>query len=182
MKKWIIPCSSLLLMAALIFVSSPYYGSKKVLKPPAHPVKAGQARRELPDKVHMTTGSALTPLRESVSALPAYEAGHPADLPVTLDKEAKIIPAIFGKMDDKGKKSQEDSHLILLLKNVREALDGWLKSINERIESEDVTKIEVRFLEILRSILEWVKEKIDAKIESSERQSRQTEWVWLFRV
>jgi hypothetical protein len=146
MQKWIIPCLSLLLIAALIFVSSPYYGSKKVVQ------------------------------------LPTYKAGHPADLPVTLDEGAKTIPAIFGKMEDKEEKGQEDSHVVLLLKNVREALDGWLKSINERIESEDVTKIEVRFLEILRSILEWIREKIDAKIESSEPQKQQTEWVWSFRA
>ena len=146
MQKWIIPCLSLLLIAALIFVSSPYYGSKKVVKVSAH------------------------------------RAGHTADLPATLDEGAKTIPAIFGRMEDKEEKSQQDSHLILVLKNVREALDGWLKSINERIESEDVTKIEVRFLEILRSILEWIREKIDAKIESSEPQKRQTEWVWSFRA
>jgi hypothetical protein len=131
MKKWIIPCLSLLVIAALIFVSSPYYGSKKV---------------------------------------------------VTLEKEAKTIPAVFGKMDDEQKKEQQDPNLILVLKSAREALDGWLKSINERIESEDVTKIEVRFLEILRSILEWIREKIDAKIESSPPQKRQTEWLWPCRA
>jgi hypothetical protein len=146
MKRWIIPCLSLLLIAPLILVSSPTYGSKEVVKSPVHRV------------------------------------GHPADFPATLDEGAKTIPAIFGRMDDQEKKSQDDSHLILLLKNVREALNGWLKSINERIESEDVTKIEVRFLEMLRSILEWVKEKIDAKIESSQPQKRQTEWARFFRA
>ena len=131
MKKWIIPCLSLFVLAALIFISSPYYDSKKV---------------------------------------------------ATLDQGAKTVPAIFGQMEDKEEKEQEDSHFILLLKNIQEALNGWLKSINERIESEDVTKIEVRFLEILRSILEWIKEKIDAKIESSPPQKRQTEWLWSFRA
>jgi len=173
MKKWIIPCLCLLLMFALIFISSPYYGSKKVVKIPAHPVKTGQARLGLPGNVDMITGSAF---------LPAYKAGHPAGLPVTLDRGAKTIPAIFGQMEDKEEKKEEDSHFILLLKNIQEALNGWLKSINERIESEDVTKIEVRFLEILRSILEWIKEKIDAKIESSPPQKRQTEWVWPCRA
>jgi hypothetical protein len=145
MKKWIIPCLFLLLITALIFVSSPYYGSKKVVK------------------------------------LPANKAGHPADLPATLDNGAKTIPVIFGKMEEKEEKGQVDSQLALLLK-IQEALNGWLKSINERIESEDVTKIEVRFLEILRSILEWIKEKIDAKIESWPSQQRQTEWLWSFRA
>jgi uncharacterized protein (DUF927 family) len=146
MKKWIIPCLSLFVIAALIFISSPYYDSKKVVK------------------------------------LPVYRAGHPADLPATLDKGAKVIPAIFGKMDDEEEKEQKDSNRVVILKKIAEALDGWLKSINERIESEDVTKIEVRFLEILRSILEWIKEKIDAKIESSPPQKQQAEWLWSFRA
>ncbi|HSB05356.1 MAG TPA: hypothetical protein VLK23_09185 [Thermodesulfobacteriota bacterium] len=65
------------------------------------------------------------------------------------------------------KKEEADPHWIQLLIQFQEKLDTWLKSLNERIESEDVSKIEVRFLEILRNILEWVKEKVDAKIESS---------------
>jgi hypothetical protein len=67
-------------------------------------------------------------------------------------------------------KSEEDSHYIALLKQIKEKVDGWLKSINERIEREDVTRLEVRFLEILRNILEWVKEKIDSKLESLEEK------------
>jgi hypothetical protein len=43
------------------------------VKPPVHPVKTGQARLGLPGNVDMITGSAF---------LPAYQAGHPADLPV----------------------------------------------------------------------------------------------------
>ena len=65
------------------------------------------------------------------------------------------------------KKEEADPHWIQLLIQVQEKLDAWLKSLNERIESEDVSKIEVRFLEILRNMLEWVKEKVYAKIESS---------------
>ena len=67
---------------------------------------------------------------------------------------------------EKEEKKEEDSQYIALLKQVKEKVDGWLKSINERIEKEDVTRLEVRFLEILRNILEWVKEKIDSKLES----------------
>ena len=37
----------------------------------AHPVRTGQARLGLPGDVDMIIGSALTPLRESVTALPA---------------------------------------------------------------------------------------------------------------
>jgi hypothetical protein len=81
----------------------------------------------------------------------------------------KLVPAIFGRMDDEEKK-QEDSHKIQLLKKAQEILDGWLKSLNERIESEDITRLEVRFLEVLRSVLEWIKGKVDAEIESSKGQ------------
>ncbi len=66
------------------------------------------------------------------------------------------------------RKEEVDPHWIQILKQLQEKLDAWLKSINERIESEDVSRIEVRFLEILRNVLEWVKEKVDAKIESSK--------------
>jgi hypothetical protein len=72
-----------------------------------------------------------------------------------------------------GKKEESDSHLILILKELQQMIDGWLKSLNEQIEREDITRFKVRFLEILRNILEWVKEKIDAKIESSKEQNRQ---------
>ena len=67
------------------------------------------------------------------------------------------------------KKEEVDPHYLQFLKKFREQLDEWLKSLNERIESQDVTRFEVRFLEILRHILEWVKEKVDAKIEYYEK-------------
>jgi len=67
------------------------------------------------------------------------------------------------------KKEQTDPPLILVLKRLREKLDEWLKSINDRIESEDVSRLEVRFLEVLRSILGWVRERVDAKIASFEK-------------
>ena len=73
-------------------------------------------------------------------------------------------------VQEEEKKEQTDPHMILILKELQKKLDEWLKSLNERIESEDVTRFEVRFLEILRNILEWVKEKVDAKIESSEKE------------
>jgi len=68
------------------------------------------------------------------------------------------------------KREETDPHLILILKEIQKKLDEWLKSINERIESEDITRLEVRFLEVLRNILEWIKEKVDAKIESGEKE------------
>jgi hypothetical protein len=73
-------------------------------------------------------------------------------------------------IQDEGKEQQTEPHLILILKRLREKLDEWIESINDRIEREDITRLEVRFLEILRSILEWVREKVDAKIASSEKE------------
>jgi len=63
----------------------------------------------------------------------------------------------------------QDSHYIQLMRQLRAKLDGWLKDLNQRIESEDVTRFEVRFLEMLRSFLEWVREKIDAQIETGQK-------------
>jgi len=73
-------------------------------------------------------------------------------------------------IQDEEKKEQTDPHFILVLKKLREKLDEWLKSINDRIESENITRLEVRFLEILRSFLEWGREKVNTKIESSDRE------------
>lgn len=66
----------------------------------------------------------------------------------------------------------QESHYVQLMKQLRMKVDGWLKDLNQRIESEDVTRFEVRFLEILRSLLEWVGEKIDAQIESGEKKPK----------
>ena len=62
-------------------------GLKAKLPRPCLPT--GRHRTGLPGDVATTAGSALTPLRESVPALPPYpayqragKAGHPADLPV----------------------------------------------------------------------------------------------------
>ncbi len=80
-------------------------------------------------------------------------------------KEYRLLP-----IQEEEKKEQTDPHMVLVLKELQRKLDEWLKSLNERIESEDVTRFEVRFLEILRNILEWAKEKVDAKIESSDKE------------
>jgi hypothetical protein len=77
--------------------------------------------------------------------------------------------------DKKGDRKEDDSNFVQVLKGFQEILDGWLKSLNERIESEDVTGFEVRFLEILRNILEWVKEKLEAQIESLKDQQQRRE-------
>ena len=67
---------------------------------------------------------------------------------------------------------EQDSHYTQLMRQLRTKVDGWLKDLNQRIESEDVTRFEVRFLEILRSLLEWVGEKVDAQIESEEKKPK----------
>jgi len=72
-------------------------------------------------------------------------------------------------------KKDDDSTFVQTLKGFQGILDGWLKSLNERIESEDVTRLEVRFLEILRSILEWVKEQVDSQIESLKNEKERRE-------
>ena len=75
------------------------------------------------------------------------------------------------------KRGEPDPYLLSLMKQVRDKVDGWLKSVNEQIEREDITRSKVRFLEILRSFLEWAKEKLDAKIESEEGKSKEREII-----
>jgi hypothetical protein len=83
---------------------------------------------------------------------------------------AKSEGCQFVSIQDEGEKGERDPHMVQILKEIQKKLDEWLKSLNETIESEDVSRFKVRFLEILRNILEWVKEKVDAKIESSEKE------------
>jgi hypothetical protein len=90
--------------------------------------------------------------------------------PSMIKRESGERPRILLTQDEEEKKVQSDPYLILVLKRLREKLDEWLKSINDRIESENITRLEVRFLEIWRIILEWVIEKVNAKIESSEKE------------
>ena len=89
--------------------------------------------------------------------------------PFTDRKEYIKRPKIVLTQDEE-KEGKGDTYSIALLKQMREKVDDWLKSLNEKIEREDITRFEVRFYEFLRNILEWVKEKIDAKIGSSEEQ------------
>ena len=98
---------------------------------------------------------------------------HTSELVVSREVkgEERIIPA--QNLEREGKQGETDSNYIQLLKQLKVKVDSWLKDLNERIEREDITRFEVRFLEILRNILEWVKEKIDAKIESSEEKKQE---------
>ena len=88
----------------------------------------------------------------------------PASHGKTITDGYSIIP-----VQDEQEKGDADPHMLQILKEIQKKLDGWLKKLNDRIEREDVTRFEVRFLEIIRNILEWVKEKVDAKIESYEK-------------
>jgi len=76
---------------------------------------------------------------------------------------------IFLAQNEK-EKGDADPYMLQIWKEIQEKLDGWLRKLNDRIESEDVTRFGVRFLEIIRNILEWIKEKVDVKIESYERE------------
>ena len=101
--------------------------------------------------------------------------------PVTDRRENIEKPRILLTQDTE-KEGKGDTYSIALLKQVKEKVDGWLKSLNEKIEEEDITRLEVRFYEFLRNILEWVKEKIDEKIDSSEKEkSKEGEGKGIFR-
>ena len=69
-------------------------------------------------------------------------------------------------------RGEQESHYTQLMKQLRGTVNGWLKDLNQRIESEDVTRFEGRVLGILRSLLEWVGEKIDAQIESGDNKPK----------
>jgi hypothetical protein len=88
----------------------------------------------------------------------------------TLPKESRSEKYRVVPVQDEEEKGGADPHMLQLLKAIQKKLDEWLKSVNEKIESEDISRFKVRFLEIWRNILEWVKEKVDAKIESYEQQ------------
>ncbi len=83
------------------------------------------------------------------------------------DLREKARTVLTQSAEKEEKKEGTDPYWLQTLIQIQEQLDNWLKSLNERIESKDVSRIEVRFLEVLRNILEWVKEKVDAKIDSS---------------
>jgi biopolymer transport protein ExbB/TolQ len=90
------------------------------------------------------------------------------------EREKLVRPvSVQDALKEEEKRKESDSSFILFLKELSEKLGSWLRSLNEKIEKEDITRFEVRFYEVLRSILEWVKEKIDAKIKSSVKSPPQ---------
>ena len=88
----------------------------------------------------------------------------------TTDKKEKIQIVLTQFKEGAEKGEGKDTFRIDLLRQLKQIIDGWLKSINKEIEDEDVTRFKVRFLEILRSILEWVREKIDSMLKNSEKE------------
>ena len=86
-------------------------------------------------------------------------------------EEVQIVLTQYKEGEEKG--GGKDTFTIDLLRQLKQIVDGWLKSINEKIENEDVTRFKVRFLEILRSVLEWLKDKIDSWLETSEKDMRE---------
>lgn len=96
-----------------------------------------------------------------------YLSAPAKSLKVTASKENRGSEARV-TLTQNTEKEESGGDWTRLLKEIQDQLNAWLKSINERIESQDVSRIEVRFLEVLRNILEWVKEKVDAKIEGSK--------------
>ena len=99
--------------------------------------------------------------------------GFLQDLPRETERkgDGQIVLTQYRERGEKG--TEKDPIGTQLLKELKQIVDGWLKSINEQIENEDVTRFKVRFLEILRSLLEWLKEKIDSWLESSEKDMRE---------
>jgi hypothetical protein len=87
------------------------------------------------------------------------------------NEDAQIVLTQDRERGEKG--TEKDPIETQLLKELKQIVDGWLKSINEKIENEDVTRFKVRFLEILRSVLEWLKDKIDSWLETSEKDMRE---------
>ena len=111
----------------------------------------------------------FTPFRRVTQSMPGRE-------------EKRELPYSLVQRGEKEEKKEEiDPHFLQFLKKSQEQMDEWLKSLNERIESQDVTRFEVRFLEILRHILEWAKDKIDGKVESYEKQKPFKKEKGLFR-
>jgi len=96
--------------------------------------------------------------------------GSFSNLKQTLQGKTKTDGYPIVLVQEEKEKGDADPHMLQILKEIQKKLDEWLKKLNDRIEREDVTRFEVRFLEIIRNILEWIKEKVDVKIESYEKE------------
>ena len=98
----------------------------------------------------------------------------PSEQTVLLGREGKERSLILTQ-EKKDERREDDSNFVQILQDFKEIVEGWLKSLNDRIEREDVTRLEVRFLEVLRNMLEWVKDKLDEQIDSARDQKQKKE-------
>jgi predicted nucleic acid-binding Zn-ribbon protein len=101
--------------------------------------------------------------------------GSFSNLKQALNGKAETGRYSLRSIQDEKEGGDSDPHLLQILKEIQRKLDEWLKKLNDRIEREDVTRFEVRFLEIIRNMLEWLKEKVDAKIESYQKDKKDIE-------
>ena len=99
----------------------------------------------------------------------AFVSGSFSDLRQTSPGKTKTEGYTIIPIQDEKEKGDADPHMLQVWKEIQKKLDEWLTKLNDRIESEDVTRFGVRFLEMIRNILEWLKEKVDAKVESYEK-------------
>ncbi len=90
-------------------------------------------------------------------------------------------PELIPVEKDDDEEKPMDSHLLQILKKIQEQMEEWLKLLNERIDKEDITRLEVRFLEVLRNLLEWLKEKVDDAIQSAQKEHPKKKQKELFR-
>jgi len=99
----------------------------------------------------------------------AFVSGSFSNLRQTSPGKTKTEGYTIIPIQDEKEKGDADPHMLQVWKEIQKKLDEWLTKLNDRIESEDVTRFGVRFLEMIRNILEWLKEKVDAKVESYEK-------------
>jgi len=99
----------------------------------------------------------------------AFVSGSFSNLRQTPPGKTKTEGYTIIPIQDEKEKGDADPHMLQVWKEIQKKLDEWLTKLNDRIESEDVTRFGVRFLEMIRNILEWLKEKVDAKVESYEK-------------
>jgi len=98
-----------------------------------------------------------------------FVSGSFSDLKQTSTGKTNTEEYSLRSIQDEKEGGDADPYLLQILKEIQKKLDEWLRKLNDRIEREEVTRFGVRFLEIIRNILEWAKEKVDAKIESYEK-------------
>jgi hypothetical protein len=155
MKKWMGLALSLLLALALISILRFHLNSERsTLRLPSLSVEPPGPRGS-----GLTLTGAFLPRLKRLGLAPSNG---------SIEKKEEERMVLIQYREGVEKREEKDSHEVQLLKELRQTVDGWLKSINEEIDREDVTRFKVRFLEILRSILEWVREKLDSWLEPSD--------------